>query len=254
MNLTLRFGTPVAGLLGLLAAIPAAHGADAREAAAAPIIQALVIQALVGTTALLADDADRESDRSEGRRSRESSRGERGESSRGERGEAGRGERGEAGRGDARAMMNEIMARLSRIEQMLGERGPMMGRGPGRSEISPEMKQQWEARMKEGREKMKEARTKWENASPEEREEMKSKWEARMKEGREKREQTKQARPEGNEGPQMPEEVRRKMEEARRMVDEARKRAAEMENRVKRLEAELERMKMNDKESTDEEF
>ena len=173
MNLTLRFGMPAAGLLGLLAVIPGAHGADAREPAAAPIfqtpviqtpviqtpviqtpvihtpvIQAPIIQALVGTTALLADDADRESDRSEGRRSRESSRG----------------ERGEAGRGDARAMMNEIMARLSRIEQMLGERGPMMGRGPGRSEISPEMKQQWEARMKEGREKMQEARTKWENA------------------------------------------------------------------------------------------
>ena len=236
MNLTLRFGMPAAGLLGLLAAIPGAHGADAREAAAAPIIQAPVIQALVGTTALLADDADREGDRSEGRRSRESSRG----------------DRGEAGRGDARAMMNEIMARLSRIEQMLGERGPMMGPGPGRSEISPEMKQQWEARMKEGREKMPAAREKWENASPEEREKMKQEWQGRMREGRENREQTEQARPEGDEGPQMPEEVRKKIEEARRMVDEARKRAAEMGNRVKRLEAELERMK--DKQSTDEEF
>ena len=246
MNLTLRFGMPAAGLLGLLAVIPGAHGADAREPAAAPIfqtpviqtpvIQAPIIQALVGTTALLADDADRESDRSEGRRSRESSRG----------------ERGEAGRGDARAMMNEIMARLSRIEQMLGERGPMMGRGPGRSEISPEMKQQWEARMKEGREKMQEARTKWENASPEERGKMKQEWQGRMREGREKREQIEQAGPEGDEGPEMPEEVRRKMEEARRMVNEARKRAAEMGNRVKRLEAELERMK--DKQSTEEEF
>lgn len=250
MNLTLRFGTPAAGLLGLLAVIPGAHGGDAREAAAAPVvqspiinsptIQAPVIQALVGTTALLADDADREGDRGEGRRSRESSR------------ESSRGERGEAGRGDIQAMMNEIMARLSRIEQLLGERGPMTGRGPGRSEISPEMKQQWEARMKEGREKMQAAREKWENASPEEREKMKQEWQGRMREGRENREQTEQARPAGEEGPQMPEEVRKKMAEARRMVDEARKRAAEMENRVKRLEAELERME--DKQSADEEF
>jgi DNA repair exonuclease SbcCD ATPase subunit len=278
MTFAARILPPVAGLAALLAtAFPGARStvADPADAAIAP-----VVQAWLGTTALLAPDGEREEGRGEGRRSREWNRGERG---------------GERSRGDQRAMMNEIMARLARIERMLAERGPggPPAGGPGRGgdwrgrsrpQMTPEMRQQWEARMKEGREKMEAARDKWKNASEEERAEMKKQWEARMKEGREKmeaardkwknaseeeraemkkqwegrlkelREKMAERRPEEGKGPEMSEEARAKMAEARRMVDDARKRAAEMEARVKRLEAELERMKSRKKGSADEEF
>jgi len=90
--------------------------------------------------------------------------------------------------GDMAAMLTDIQRRLARIEGMLAGRGPSMGRGPGsgRPGVSPEVREMMEARMKEGREKMKAAREKWENASEEERAEMKKQWERRMKEDREK--------------------------------------------------------------------
>jgi len=273
MTFPIRFLTPVAGLTALLAA-----AAPEFPATAAPQDAAIasVVQALIGQAFLLAEDGEREGDRGEGRRSREWSRG------------------GERSRGETEALMKDVMERLSRIERMLAERGPMMGRGPGgpaaggpgrggdwrgrgRPDMNPEMRQQWEERMKEGRERMEAAREKWQNASEEERAEMKEKWEARMKEGREKmeaaREKWKEASeeeraemrkqwearvkegrekmaerwPEGGQRPEM-------NPEARRMVDEARRRAAEMEARVKRLEAELERMKQPKQGPREEEF
>ena len=240
MTFPIRFLTPAAGLVALLAA--ASHAANA-TAAPQNVAMASVVQALVGPAVLLAEDGEREGGRGEGRRSREWSRG------------------GERSRGETEAMMKDVMDRLSRIERMLAERGPMMGRGPGgppaggpgrggdwrgrgRPEMNPEMRQQWEERMKEGRERMEAAREKWKNASEEERAEMKKQWETRMKEGREKMEER---RPEGVERPEM-------NPEARRMIDEARRRAAEMEARVKRLEAELELMKGRKKGSADDEF
>jgi len=273
MTFPIRFLTPAAGLVALLAA--ASHAANA-TAAPQNVALASVVQALVGPAVLLAEDGEREGGRGEGRRSREWSRG------------------GERSRGETEAMMKDVMDRLSRIERMLAERGPMMGRGPGgppaggpgrggewrgrgRPEMSPEMRQKWEERMKEGRERMEAAREKWKNASEEERAEMKKQWESRMKEGREKmeaarekwknaseeeraemkkqwesrmkegREKMAERRPEGDRRPEM-------NPEAKRMVDDARRRAAEMEARVKRLEAELERMKGRKKGSADEEF
>jgi len=270
MTFASRFCSPVVGLAALLAA-----AAPEFRATAAPHDAAIasVVQALVGPAFLLAEDGEREVDRGEGRRSRDWSRG------------------GERSRGDTEGMMNDVMDRLSRIERMLAERGPMMGRGPdgppaggsgrgadwrgpGSPEMTPdmraqwkarmkerrerwenmpaeerdEMKKQWEARMKEGREKMEAEREKWKNASEEEREKMKQEWQARMKEFREK---MAEQRPERGARPRVPEEVSRKMEEARRLVEDVRKRAAEMEARAERLEAELERMK---KGSANEEF
>lgn len=199
--------------------------------------------------------------------------------------------RPEGQRGDAIAMLHEISGRLARIERMLAARGvggPPSG-GPGRGEwhgghrhemsaagrammeermakmkearekweqASPEarekMKQEWEARMKEGREKMQAAREKYEQASPEEREKMRQEWEARMKEGREKMER---ARAEQGSRPNVDEmkramerggeEVRKRMEEAKAKMEEARKRFQEMESRVKELEGEVARLKKN---------
>jgi hypothetical protein len=272
MSSVARICSSVVGLPALLAALAATVAPEFRAPAAEPEAVAIgaVGQALVGSTALLAEDGEPPAGgRGEGRRSRDWSRS------------------GERSRGDTEAMMKDVMDRLSRIERMLAERGPMMGRGPGgppaggpgrggdwrgrgRPAMSPEMRQQWEARMKErreqwenmsaeereemkqewqarmkeGREKMEAARDKWKTASEEERAEMKKQWEARIKEGREK---MAERRPDGVERPEM-------NPEARRMVDDARKRAAEMEARVKRLEAELERMKGRKKGSADEEF
>jgi hypothetical protein len=77
--------------------------------------------------------------------------------------------------------------------------------------MSSEAREMREARMMEGREKMKAARDKWEQASPEEREQMKQQWQARMQEGREK-------------------------------MQGARQRFHDMEARIKQLEAEVARL------------
>lgn len=173
--------------------------------------------------------------------------------------------RPEGPRGDALAMLNDIVGRLSRIEAMLADRGPMMGRGAGGPpaagrgawqgrggpHASPEMRAMMEARMKEGREKMQEAREKWEQASPEEREEMKKQMESRRREYREKMEQAR-AEQGGQPGDadqlrqamdRFREEGRKRMEEATTKMEEARKRFREMEQRLERLEAEVARMK-----------
>jgi hypothetical protein len=146
--------------------------------------------------------------------------------------------RPEGPRGDALAMLNDIVGRLSRIEAMLAGRGPMPSRGPGAPsaagrgewrgrggpQASPEMRAMMEARMKEGREKMKAAREKWEQASPEEREEMKKQWEARMKEGRERmkaaREKWEKASPEERE--EMKKQWQARMKEGREKMEKAR--------------------------------
>ncbi len=141
------------------------------------------VQAWMGVVALLADDG--EPDRMAPRRR-------------------------QGPRGDALAMLNDIVGRLSRIEAMLAARGPMRGPGPRdgqargpRRDVPPEMREMMEARMQKRREQMQDARKKWENASPEERDEMKKQWQARMEEGRkrmqEAREKWENASPEERE-------------------------------------------------------
>ena len=129
--------------------------------------------------------------------------------------------RPEGPRADAISMLHDISGRLTRIERMLtgrGPGGPPVGgpgrgewRGAGRPDMSSEAREMREARMMEGREKMKAARDKWEQASPEEREQMKQQWQARMQEGREK-------------------------------MQGARQRFQDMEARIKQLEAEVARL------------
>jgi hypothetical protein len=176
--------------------------------------------------------------------------------------------RPEGPRADALTMLNDIVGRLSRIERMLASRGPAspadVARDAGRSEwrggrsmmqVSPEMRELMQAKIKDAREK-------WENASEEERAEMKKMWESRMQEGRERmqkaREPMEKGSAEGEKRPGKPEEMKRTMErareegrkrmdEAKAKIDEARKRAQEMEKRVKELEAEIGQMKRNAK-------
>jgi len=136
--------------------------------------------------------------------------------------------RPEGPRGDALALLNDIAGRLSRIEAMLAARGPMAGRGhaavgpghhhgeprrPGR-EVSPEMRKMMEARMQKRREQMQDARKKWENASPEEREEMKKQWQARMEEGRKKMQEAREKWE--NATPEEREEMKKKWQTRRR--------------------------------------
>lgn len=187
------------------------------------------VQAWMGVVTLLAEDDDRE----EGRRRPERERSE-DQGRRDRRGPP----RPEGPRGEAITMLNDIVGRLSRIEAMLGGRGPMMGpppgwreghahgdhghhprRGQGRPEMTPEMRDKMEARMEAGRDRMRAAREKWENASEEERAEMKQSWEKRMKEDR------------GT------------MAEATARMEQARKRFQQMEERVEQLEAEVARLK-----------
>jgi len=129
--------------------------------------------------------------------------------------------RPEGPRGDALAMLNDIVGRLSRIEAMLAARGPMGGPGPrggqalgSRRAVSPEMREMMEARMQKRREQMQEARKKWENASPEEREEMKKQWQARMEEGRKKMQEARKKWE--NASPEEREEMKKQWEARRR--------------------------------------
>ncbi|MCS5617451.1 MAG: hypothetical protein NZ658_05575, partial [Pirellulales bacterium] len=152
------------------------------------------VQAWMGVVALLADDGER------GRMAPP---------------------RPEGPRGDALAMLNDIVGRLSRIEAMLAARGPMGGPGPrggqalgSRRAVSPEMREMMEARMQKRREQMQEARKKWENASPEEREEMKKQWQARMEEGRKKMQEARKKWE--NASPEEREEMKKQWEARRR--------------------------------------
>lgn len=149
-----------------------------RPASAAVAAQPSVEQfaeAWMGAVALLADDGDER-----GRGARERDREgcgecERRDGGRGGRGAAGPGPQGTAERSRAAAAkMDEILARLARIEakldgraggppriEMRGPRPPMAGPGPrpeGRPEVPEEVREQMRRRMEEGRERMEQAR------------------------------------------------------------------------------------------------
>jgi hypothetical protein len=216
MSRTLSLATCLAATVSVAGAGRPLVAADWQRAYLEP-----AVQAWMGVVTLLAEDGERET--SEQR-------------PQGEDRNTGRWKgRGDGPRGDALGMLNDILGRLSRIEAILADRGPMTGRGPGgdgrgawrgpgRPELSPEMRAQMEARMKEGREKMRAARKKWEQASSEEREEMKQQWEARMQEGREKmraaREKWEQASPEEREA--MKKQMEGRRQEAREKMEKAR--------------------------------
>lgn len=140
------------------------------------------------------------------------------------------------------AKMDEILARLARIEAKLDGRGA----GPGRSDMRgpspraggpgprPEMPEQARRMMEERMRRMREG------MSPEDRARM----EERMRAARE-RMRDGGSRPEGR--PDAPvearEQMRQRMEEGRERMEQARQAFRQMEERVKKLEAEIARMK-----------
>jgi hypothetical protein len=262
MSRTLSLATCLTAAVSVAGAGRPLVAADWQQAYLEP-----AVQAWMGVVTLLAEDGERETSEQRPQGEKEETGGRKGRGERHRHGHHGMHPPGPEAygrmgpRGDALGMLNDIVGRLSRIEAMLAGRGPMAGRGPGgdgrgawsgpgRPELSPEMRAQMEARMKEGREKMRAAREKWEQASPEEREAMKKQMEGRRQEAREKMEK---ARAEKGERPRdgdemrkamerVREEGRKRMEEAKTKMEEARKRFQEMEQRVKRLEAEVARL------------
>lgn len=220
-------------------------------AATPPVAFAELARVWMGTVAFLADAEDGDRGEREGRGRGSMKRGDRCECGAGdcekcrggrEQGHHVRGERHHGGPEGSRAVMSkmdDILARLSRIEAKLdgragapprgewrGPRPPDGGRGP-RGEMPEQMRRMMEERMREAREKM----------SPEERERFDARMKAmreRMRDGGPRPEGRPERGPEGR--PAMPPEVRERMEQARR-------RFAEMEERIKKLEAEIGRLK-----------
>jgi hypothetical protein len=256
MLATPRIPASAACLAALVAATVApapAAAADWRQSYLEP-----AIQAWMGVVTMLAEDGEREG-RPHERRGRERGHG---MHDHGDHGPPwGRmhdpGHMGPPGpegpRAGALSMLHDISDRLARIERLLAGRasgGPGRGdgRGPGRPEMSSAAREMMEAR----RARMKQARERWEHASPEEREEMKQQWEARMQEGREKlkaaREKWEQASPEERQGMKKQWQERRgeagrRMEAMKSGMDGSRPRWQDMEARVKQLEAEVARLK-----------
>lgn len=213
-----------------------AVGARPGLAAVAPAMSfEQVARAWMGAVALLAhgDDDRDDGDRRDGAKSRpEGRRGAGGHESRARA----HGHHKGPGPQAVMAKMDEILARLARIEARLDGRagGPpaagMHGPRPGRPEVPEHARRMMEERMRRMHEGM----------GPEDRARMEERMRAareRMREGG--------PRPEGR--PEMPaearEQMRKRMEEGRERMEQARETIRRMEERIGKLEAQIERLK-----------